>query len=111
MIPVMHLDADVRGILESLPDLAGYGAAAPMLPAACYTSPEFFEFERRHVFTRSWICVGRQEQIPAPGDYLTPKIGDERRLSAPGTGHCDRTRVGRKGVSLSAAFLALRPGR
>ena len=80
MIPVMHLDADVQGILESLPDLAGYGAAAPMLPAACYTSPEFFEFERRHVFTRSWICVGRQEQIPAPGDYLTPKIGDEPLL-------------------------------
>ena len=53
MIPVMHLDADVQGILESLPDLAVYGAAAPMLPAACYTSPEFFEFERRHVFTRS----------------------------------------------------------
>lgn len=32
------------------------------------------------MFTCSWICVGRQEQISALGDYLTPTIGDEPLL-------------------------------
>ncbi len=46
----------VRGVLEKIPK--GTSAAARMLPAECYTSPEFFEFERKEVFARSWICVG-----------------------------------------------------
>jgi len=51
-----------------------------MLPQECYTSPEFFEFERRAVFPRSWVCVGREEQIPDTGDYLAPTIGLEPLL-------------------------------
>lgn len=74
------LSPSVRAILDRLPDPDGHDAAAPMLPAECYTSPEFFEFERTRVFTRSWICIGREEQVPEPGDFLTPKIGDEPLL-------------------------------
>ena len=80
MNQVANLETDVRSILEALPTLAGYEADAPMLPAECYTSAAFFEFERTHVFPRSWICIGRQEQIPEPGDFLTPSIGNEPLL-------------------------------
>ncbi|MEX2453644.1 MAG: aromatic ring-hydroxylating dioxygenase subunit alpha [Rhodospirillaceae bacterium] len=73
-------DPDIRAILDRLPALDGNEAAAPMLPAECYTSAAFFEFERTRVFTRSWICVGRVEQIPAAGDFLAPQIGDEPLL-------------------------------
>jgi len=59
MTAITDFDAELRGILEALPDPAGHEAEAPMLPAACYTSIAFFEFERIHVFPRSWICVGR----------------------------------------------------
>src|SRR5438132_772157 len=53
---------------------------APMLPRECYTSPEFFEFEREAVFARSWACVGRAEQIPDPGDYLAVSVAGEPLL-------------------------------
>ncbi|MBS0537939.1 MAG: aromatic ring-hydroxylating dioxygenase subunit alpha, partial [Proteobacteria bacterium] len=51
-----------------------------MLPRECYTSPEFFEFERRVVFPKTWTCVGREEQIPKPGDFLAPTVGVEPLL-------------------------------
>lgn len=44
---------------------------AETLPPACYTDPGFFEFEKEAVFTREWLCVGRESWIPQPGDYFT----------------------------------------
>mgnify|MGYP000642796231 CR=1 FL=1 len=74
------LSPAVRAVLDSLPDAADHEAEAAMLPTACYTSEAFFEFERDHLFPRSWICVGREEQIPDAGDYLAPLIGREPLL-------------------------------
>lgn len=37
-------------------------------------SPEFYELEKEAVFRRSWLFVGRVEQIPCPGDYFTKEI-------------------------------------
>jgi phenylpropionate dioxygenase-like ring-hydroxylating dioxygenase large terminal subunit len=75
-----ELSPSIRKILEALPDPRAHEASAPMLPRECYTSPEFFEFERRVIFPRSWVCVGREEQIPDAGDYLAPTIGVEPLL-------------------------------
>lgn len=80
MIHRSDLSPAVRAVLNKLPGLAGNEAAAPMLPAECYTSPEFFEFEQKLVFARSWMCVGRVEQIPSVGDYLAPNIAGEPLL-------------------------------
>lgn len=38
------------------------------------TSPEFFGWERKAVFERSWLCVGRVESLPRPGSYFTREI-------------------------------------
>ncbi len=67
----------VRTILSQLPPCEGHEAAAPMLPRECYFDPDFFEFEKKAVFARSWICVGRTEQIPGKGDYFTPEVAGE----------------------------------
>ena len=75
-----ELSPAIRKILETLPDSGSHAASAPMLPRECYTSPEFFEFERLAVFPRSWVCVGREEQIPNIGDFLAPTIGAEPLL-------------------------------
>lgn len=75
-----ELSPAIRKILEALPDPGAHEASAPMLPRECYTSPEFFEFERQLIFPRSWVCVGREEQIPNTGDYLAPTIGVEPLL-------------------------------
>jgi len=53
---------------------------APMLPRECYTSAAFFAFERDALFARSWLCVGRAEQIPNAGDYLAVSVAGEPLL-------------------------------
>jgi Rieske 2Fe-2S family protein len=37
-------------------------------------SPELFELEREAVFKRSWLNVGRVEQVPKSGSYFTKEI-------------------------------------
>src|SRR5258708_20885616 len=69
--------AELRTILDALPPYAGHEAAAPMLPRFCYTSPEFFEFEREAVFAHNWVCVGRTDQIPNPGDCFSFSVAGE----------------------------------
>jgi phenylpropionate dioxygenase-like ring-hydroxylating dioxygenase large terminal subunit len=50
---------------------------AQTLPPACYTSAEFYEFEKAALFDREWLCVGREDQVKAPGDYFTTQIVGE----------------------------------
>lgn len=37
-------------------------------------SPEFFEDEREAVFRRSWLNIGRTDEIPEPNDYFTKEL-------------------------------------
>jgi phenylpropionate dioxygenase-like ring-hydroxylating dioxygenase large terminal subunit len=71
------MNPELRAILDALPPYAGHEGAAPMLPRFCYTSPEFFEFEREAVFGRSWVCVGRADQLPNTGDCLSASVAGE----------------------------------
>lgn len=47
------------------------------LPGECYASEEIFELEQEELFKKEWIILGREEQIPKPGDYFTRKLGGE----------------------------------
>ena len=38
------------------------------------TSPEYYEQEREKIFKRSWLEVGRTEEIPNEGDYFTREL-------------------------------------
>jgi Rieske 2Fe-2S family protein len=42
-----------------------------------YSDPEVFRRERRLIFQREWFAVGRDESIPAPGDYLVEDVAGE----------------------------------
>ena len=37
-------------------------------------SPEFYELERKAVFERAWLNVGRVEQLPRSGSYFTKEL-------------------------------------
>ena len=50
---------------------------ACLLPPVIYTSDEFYAFERDAIFGHEWLCVGRADQIPSPGDYYTVTIAEE----------------------------------
>lgn len=50
---------------------------ARAMPKSVYTSPEFVKLEEERIFAREWLCAGRAEALPNPGDYLTMTIAGE----------------------------------
>ncbi len=50
---------------------------AQAMPKSVYTSESFAALEDRHIFGREWLCAGRAEGLPDPGDYLTMEISGE----------------------------------
>ncbi len=42
-----------------------------------YTDSTFFEQELRSIWHHTWQFVGRDEDIPEPGDYFTCILGQE----------------------------------
>jgi phenylpropionate dioxygenase-like ring-hydroxylating dioxygenase large terminal subunit len=67
----------LAALMDEIRALPANDGAAPALPKQCYTSEAFFDFERQHVFSRTWVCVGRVEQIAEPGSYLAASVADE----------------------------------
>jgi phenylpropionate dioxygenase-like ring-hydroxylating dioxygenase large terminal subunit len=54
-----------RRWIKEHPDLG----TAPVPTETC-TSPELFELERERIFRRSWLNMGREEDLPEPGSYV-----------------------------------------
>jgi choline monooxygenase len=52
-------------------------ATAHQMPGQVYTSPEVAVVEKERIFMDTWLCVGRTEELPQPGDYMTGQIMDE----------------------------------
>jgi Rieske 2Fe-2S family protein len=52
-------------------------ADARTLPAAVYTSQEIFHREQRGLLARHWLCVGREADLPAVGDYFLKEIAGD----------------------------------
>ena len=49
-------------------------AEAESLPSWAYTDAEFLERERERLFRAHWLCIGREDQVARPGDYMTREI-------------------------------------
>jgi glycine betaine catabolism A len=47
------------------------------LPRRFYADPDFYGAELERFYFRRWICAGRADQIPNPGDYVTRTIAGE----------------------------------
>lgn len=52
--------------------------AEPTLPSAWYYDETQYARELEAVWYRDWVCVGRMEQIPRPGDWFLAEIGTQR---------------------------------
>jgi glycine betaine catabolism A len=50
---------------------------ASTLPGSYYTAHDVFQQELERIFYERWLCVGRAEQIPNPGDYFIQAVGQE----------------------------------
>jgi phenylpropionate dioxygenase-like ring-hydroxylating dioxygenase large terminal subunit len=40
------------------------------VPVEYYTSPEYYKREQDMIFRRAWLMVGRDDEIPQPGDFI-----------------------------------------
>src|SRR5688500_14250768 len=50
---------------------AHYGLSSDDISYEDSTDPQYFQDELEAVFRRSWLHVGREIQLPEPGDYFT----------------------------------------
>jgi len=73
----------VNGAADPAPlSAAGVAAAlrpfgeSRMLPRAAYVDPAVFAWEKRHFFGGGWLCVGRSDQLPDPGDQRAEDAGE-----------------------------------
>ena len=73
----VELTPKIREILGGLDPSAQEHKQAISLPPACYTSEEWFEFEKRAVFDRDWVCVGHTGLIPNPGDFQAINMNND----------------------------------
>ena len=64
---------------------------ANALPAGVYTSPAFYEAEQATLFQRGWLCFGRADDLPSPGDYLVTDIGTISLVTLRGRGGAIRS--------------------
>ena len=65
----------VRAELERLASLPL--ERAETLPPDAYFSPAVYDLEVERIFRREWLCVGRVDQVPNAGDYITADIVGE----------------------------------
>jgi len=65
----------LKDILEQLRNVSSmpFEQANP-IPAASNHSDAFLALEQEKIFSKEWICVGREDEIPEHGDYLTDEI-------------------------------------
>jgi nitrite reductase/ring-hydroxylating ferredoxin subunit len=63
--------ADLRGLAQQLDSATGQYDDAKGLPPECYHSDDVFALERNEIFLQEWLCVGRADQVPDPGDFFT----------------------------------------
>src|SRR5579859_4981872 len=45
-----------------------------MIPAHVYGEPEIFALERDRLFSRSWVFLAHESEIPDPGDYVVRRV-------------------------------------
>lgn len=72
-----RLAPEVKILLDQLDPATADLANARPLPTACYTSEAWFEFEKRAVWDRDWICLGHHGTIPRPGSYFSVEINGD----------------------------------
>ena len=60
-----------KKILLDLKNLASKPLSlASAMPKEIYTSDEILDLENSLIFSKEWICAGRETEIPKVGDYF-----------------------------------------
>jgi choline monooxygenase len=66
---------ELTDLLENIHRIADLPAdEATSMPAEAFTSVGLLEKERKNIFSKEWICVGREDEITSTGDYFTAEV-------------------------------------
>ncbi|WP_406416325.1 Rieske 2Fe-2S domain-containing protein [Streptomyces sp. NBC_00873] len=55
-----------------------------MTPAYIYNDREIFELEKERLFSRAWMFVGHESEVPEPGDYVVRRVLEDSFIIARG---------------------------
>lgn len=65
---------------KDLPDWPGKDSGEHTIPGSRYTSAAFAELEWEHMWTKVWLLLGREDEMPNPGDWQQEEVGRESIL-------------------------------
>jgi choline monooxygenase len=65
--PAEQIRSDFAATMSPLAD-------AITLPPYYYKSEQILDWETSEIFLKEWMCVGRADEVPNPGDYFTLDI-------------------------------------
>jgi phenylpropionate dioxygenase-like ring-hydroxylating dioxygenase large terminal subunit len=54
------------------------------MPKAFYADEQVLDIERRELFAKEWICIGRVDEVANPGDFMTFQLCDEPLVAVRG---------------------------
>ena len=60
---------------SALLDLLGRSSPGHTLPQPFYTDTRLYDFDVAVIFTRCWLLIGFEVELPQPGSYLSTTIG------------------------------------
>ncbi|MFO0689092.1 MAG: aromatic ring-hydroxylating dioxygenase subunit alpha [Myxococcota bacterium] len=78
------------------------------IPKTRYTSPEYAREEWDSMWTKTWVCAGRESDLARPGDYITLELGRESILIVR---QPDQSLVARYNVCMHRGNRLREPGR
>jgi len=68
----------LTGLLKQLSELAARPLTeATSMPRQVYLSDELLALEQDKIFDQEWICAGRADDVPNPGDYRAFQLGKQ----------------------------------
>ena len=71
----MNMPADTY---SALAELKTSTALTPRtMPPSFYKDESLFSVEMEELFIKGWVCLGRSDEIPEPGDYCTVDVFNE----------------------------------
>jgi len=56
------------------------GGLEQTLPSSWYYRDDIYALEKERIFCREWVCVAREEELPAPGDFRVVDVVGESIL-------------------------------
>jgi len=69
---MVNRTSSAQALLDRMEGLIGQG----LIPAAMFHDQEIFELEKQRIFSRCWILLAHESEIPEVGDYVVREIAD-----------------------------------